>query len=77
MKKLLTAFAIVALTAAPALAKSKTQHQSGSHAAFAAEPAPGVAGGYWVMSSDNQIGADPDPTVRLSLRRDAPTGGSQ
>ena len=78
MKKLLTAFAIIALTAVPALAKSKIQAtRANADAAYASSDVTHAAPGGWVIASDGQVGADPDQTVQLSLRRDAPTGGSQ
>jgi hypothetical protein len=84
---LVTGFA--ALTT-PALANSMHSRHSGWNAraqadveSYAAADPTVRSGPYgaptaYVIQGDNEtIGADPDPAVRLSLMRDAPTAGQQ
>ena len=62
-KIVLTALGLATLVATPAFAQKPTHRDTGPHAS-AAESVPVVADGY-------VIGADPDPLVRLEMRRDA------
>jgi hypothetical protein len=62
LKVLLSAVALAALVAAPAVAKSRTQQL---HTA----PAP-VYRSTTVIEAGEWLGADPDPRIRFELRRD-------
>jgi hypothetical protein len=66
LKHLMTAAAIAVLFGTPALAASHTQRHVRAH------QAP-YAASHTVTAPDGQvIGADPDPSVRFELNRDAP-----
>jgi hypothetical protein len=66
MKKLLTAIGLTAMLVAPALAAPARHHDGRpSHAQSATVPSDVVVYGGQV------IGQDPDPNVRLQIRRDA------
>jgi hypothetical protein len=82
MKKLLLAATALAVIASPALAKSGSRKvvapyaqapfawQAGPLGAYA--QSPGIAAQpYAVYEHGRYVGADPDPNVRLMLRRDA------
>jgi hypothetical protein len=61
LKILLSAVALAALVAAPAVAKSHTQQHT----------APALAYSHGtVIQAGKVLGADPDPQVRTELRRD-------
>jgi hypothetical protein len=61
LKVILSAVALAALVAAPAVAKSRTQHHT----------APAPAYGYSTFNLPGQVlGTDPDPRIRSELRRD-------
>ena len=62
MKKLVTALALSAFAAAPALAATHHRAQA-TQDAYAAGPNVVIVDG-------KVVGADPDPNVRLSLMRD-------
>lgn len=68
MKMLLTAVALAALIASPAVAKTARHHQASG--AFASVQEPGnVRAPNDVYVGTRVIGADPDPAVRLELIR--------
>jgi hypothetical protein len=58
LKVVLSGVALAAFVAAPAVAKSRTQHHNTQ------------APGYTVVQDGYVLGADPDRGVRLELRRD-------
>jgi hypothetical protein len=63
LKVVLSAVALAALVAAPAVAKSRTQYTEHS--------APGVAyGNSTVILPGQSLSTDPDPRIRSELRRD-------
>jgi predicted TIM-barrel enzyme len=66
MKKLLLALALTTVAAFPAYAAKHTSHSMSSEAqnAYAMQDPDAV-----VVNGD-VVGRDPDPTVRLNLRRD-------
>jgi hypothetical protein len=64
LKVVLSAVALAALVAAPAVAKSPTQQHTAPTLAYRNST---------VIQAGKVLGADPDPQVRLELRRD---GGS-
>jgi hypothetical protein len=65
-KRLMTAAAVAVLFGTPALAASHAQRHVRAH------QAP-YAASHTVTAPDGQvIGADPDPSVRFELNRDAP-----
>jgi hypothetical protein len=67
LKHLMTAAAVAVLFGTPALAASHTQRH------VRAPQAPYAASHNTVTAPDGQvIGADPDPSVRFELNRDAP-----
>ena len=73
MKKLLTAFVLATLVASPAFAKKS--HAISPEAAAAQAYAPydqnyPVVDQYTVIVNGQIVGRDPDPNVRLMLRRD-------
>jgi hypothetical protein len=73
MKKLLFAFVMAMLVASPALAQKR--HAISPEAAAAQAYAPSDPGAltvdpYTVVVNGQIIGRDPDPNVRLMLRRD-------
>ena len=77
MKKFIIALALTAVAASPVFAKSRAA-RAVSDQGYGAYAAAYPEGTGLVVSGDSQtIGADPDPAVRLSIRRDAPTGSSQ
>lgn len=85
MKNLMTALVFTALAASPALAKNygkqprmsaapmahQTYAYGSAHDAYAAAP-DGYMGGPAVMEYGTYAGWDPDPGIRLQLRRDPP-----
>lgn len=60
LKVALSAVALVALVAAPAVAKSRTQQQS----------VPQAYSNYAVHGEGHVLGTDPDPRVRSEILRD-------
>jgi hypothetical protein len=60
LKVALSAVALVALVAAPAVAKSRTQQQ----------PAPQTYNNNTVYGEGHVLGTDPDPRVRSEILRD-------
>jgi hypothetical protein len=62
LKVVLSAVALAAFVAAPAVAKSRTQHHN-THA-------PGYSYNHTVVQNGYVLGADPDAGVRFELRRD-------
>jgi hypothetical protein len=60
LKVALSAVALVALVAAPAVAKSRTQQQS----------APQTYSEHGVTGENHNLGTDPDPRVRSEILRD-------
>jgi hypothetical protein len=67
LKVLLSAVVLAALVAAPAVAKSRTQH-------YTEHSAPGVAyGNSTVILPGQMLSSDPDPRIRSELRRDGST----
>ena len=83
MKKLLIALGLTAALAAPAMANSlHSRTSTNGYGAYASAdrmtPSTVQLNSSVVISGDGQqIGADPDPNVRLSLHRDAPANTSQ
>ena len=86
MKKLLTTVALTTLLAAPAFAQTTSASHTQSQARMAPAAQPGAAlsdeadsayasyigsGFGEVIENGESIGRDPDPNVRLQLRRDA------
>ena len=78
MKTLLAAAALAAIIASPAFAQTGTAARPGGRASLAVRPAGrprrgsaalGVQGNP-VYDNNHYLGADPDPNVRLDLRRD-------
>jgi hypothetical protein len=71
MKKLLlTAVALTALAASPALAKTHHMAAPASDGSYASAVGPSA-----VIVDGQMVGADPDPNIRFQLERDpAPTG---
>jgi hypothetical protein len=64
LKVVLSAVALAALVAAPAVAKSRTQQ-------YTEHSAPGVAyGNSTVILPGQRLSTDPDPRIRSELRRD-------
>jgi hypothetical protein len=65
MKKIVTALVFAAFAAAPAFAATHHKKADEANSAYAAATDPDV-----VIVNGKVVGADPDPNVRLSLRRD-------
>ena len=61
LKVALSAVALAAFVAAPAVAKSRTQHHNTLASAYSNNT---------VVQNGHVLGADPDPSVRAELRRD-------
>jgi hypothetical protein len=61
LKVILSALALAALVAAPAVAKSRTQHHNTQAPAYSNNT---------VVQNGYALGADPDRGVRFELRRD-------
>jgi hypothetical protein len=76
MKTFITAVALAAVVASPALAQTATrraqpqQYQSQFDQTVGRTEAPRSANGTTVYDNNQYLGADPDPNVRLDLRRD-------
>jgi ABC-type amino acid transport substrate-binding protein len=76
MKKLLTAFALVAFVATPTFAATYRSHADRNvtaDQAYAAAPGFAYTGSGVVVAGGKVIGADPDANVRLMLQK-AQTG---
>jgi len=69
MKTLLATAAFAALIAAPALAQT-TRAPAQYQRSYGRSDIPHAASPYSVYDGNNYLGADPDPNVRLELRRD-------
>jgi opacity protein-like surface antigen len=82
MKKLVTAFALAALVATPAFAKTKYPRQpaapqtagsAGGYGAYAEANSDNTRYGPAVFSYGAYAGWDPDPNIRLQLIREYPS----
>ena len=80
MKKMLFGVSMAALIASPALAQTTRQHSfATNHRAAAVQQEPWLAGQPMqnayapgvVIEGGKIVGQDPDPNVRLELRRDS------
>jgi hypothetical protein len=69
LKVVLSGAALAALVAAPAVAKSRTQHHNTQAPVYSNNQAP-IYSNNTVVQDGYVLGADPDPGVRLELRRD-------
>ena len=70
MKKLVIAFVMATLVASPAFAKKRQAISPEAAAAQAYAPSDASADPYTVVVNGQIVGRDPDPNVRLMLRRD-------
>jgi hypothetical protein len=70
MKKLVIAFALATLVTSPAFAKKRHVISPEAAAAQAYAPSDATADPYTVIVNGQIVGRDPDPNVRLMLRRD-------
>ena len=74
MKTFITAVALAAVIASPALAQSRRaqpqQYQSQYDQTVGGTETPRSTNGLSVYDNNHYLGADPDPNVRLDLRRD-------
>jgi hypothetical protein len=69
-KVALSAVALAAFVAAPAVAKSHTQHHITLAPAYSNNTVAPAYPNDIVVQNGHVLGADPDPGVRLELRRD-------
>ena len=73
MKKLMTAVVLATVVASPAFAKERNAISPGAAAAQAYAPSGSdlfTVDSYTVVVNGQIVGRDPDPNVRLMLRRD-------
>ena len=83
MKKVLIALGLTAALAAPAMANNlHTRASANGYGAYASADRMTTStvqlnSGVVLSGDGQQIGADPDTNVRLSLHRDAPSNTSQ
>lgn len=66
----------ISVVSGPATSSPRMTRNTG-HGAYAAEPEAYMAGTPGVISYDRYAGWDPDPSIRLMLKRDATGGDAQ